>query len=374
MHRIQLCAIALLSGLTVVITPTTPLLAASNGSSLEPQNPLRVSQNPARVTAPELSPFETRVLREINSVRTNPSAYADWLESQRVHFNGNLLEIPGEPTIETQEGVDALDEAIRFLREARPLLPLQLSPGMSKAAQDHVADQGETGQTGNTGSDGSAFFERLSRYGRVNGPAAENITYGEESARIMVMRLIIDDGLSQRTQRNNLFNLDFRFMGLACGSHPTLTNMCTINFAGTYQEQPIATPSPTPPETPPETPSDTQPTSTPPTSTSAGVILIQEGVLQDGDPMYEDGSLYHEHRFRGEQGQSVTIRLESDDFDTFLAILNEEGTEVLAQNDDISENDTNSLVQMTLPYDGIYRVFVNGYNPTDRGRYRLVIY
>ncbi|MCW6035672.1 CAP domain-containing protein [Spirulina subsalsa FACHB-351] len=374
MHRIQLYAIALLSGLTVVIPLTTPLLAASNSSSLEPQTPVRVSQTPPGVAAPELSPFETRVWREINSLRTNPSAYADWLESQRVHFNGNLLEIPGEPTITTQEGVDALDEAIRFLREARPLLPLQLSPGMSKAAQDHVEDQGQTGQTGHTGSDGSAFFERLSRYGLVNGPAAENITYGEESARIMVMRLILDDGLPQRTQRNNLFNIDFKFMGLACGSHPTLTNMCTINLAGAYQEQTVATPPQTPPETPPTTPSDPDTTPTPPTSTSAGVILIQEGVLQDGDPMYEDGSLYHEHRFRGEEGQAVTIRLESDEFDTFLAVLNEDGTEVLAQNDDISEDDTNSLIQMTLPYNGIYRVFVNGYHPTDRGRYRLVIY
>src|SRR5207253_5198821 len=41
----------------------------------------------------------------------------------------------------------AVDEAVRFLKTARPLPPLTLSTGMSRAAADHCAEQVE-GQLG----------------------------------------------------------------------------------------------------------------------------------------------------------------------------------------------------------------------------------
>ena len=42
----------------------------------------------------------------------------------------------------TREGVGAVDDAIRFLRRARPLPPLAFSDGMSAAAAEHVRGTG----------------------------------------------------------------------------------------------------------------------------------------------------------------------------------------------------------------------------------------
>ena len=68
-------------------------------------------------------PTVEQVLAEINLARSNPAAYAEYLTAMRPMFKGNLYSHPGQPTIATNEGVAALDEAIAFLR-AQPSAPL----------------------------------------------------------------------------------------------------------------------------------------------------------------------------------------------------------------------------------------------------------
>jgi hypothetical protein len=102
-------------------------------------------------------------------------------------------------------------------------------------------------------------------------------------------------------------------------------------------------------------------------------ILLEQGMLEDGDQVYEqDGSLYDVHQFSGEAGQVITITVESDEFDTFLAVFDEDDL-IIAQNDDISDENTNSSVQITLPHSGAYRIFVNGYDESDLGRYTIQV-
>ena len=55
-----------------------------------------------------------------------------------------------------------------------------------------------------------------------------------------------------------------------------------------------------------------------------------------------DGSLYEEHSFEGCAGQSVTITVESRDFDTYVALSSPEG-KLLAQNDDINKSNSYSV-------------------------------
>lgn len=103
------------------------------------------------------------------------------------------------------------------------------------------------------------------------------------------------------------------------------------------------------------------------------LILQQEGVLGPGASVLpSDGSFYRIYNFQGRAGQSVTITLESADFDPYLALLGPDGQK-LAENNNLSQNDPNSALTLTLPRSGIYRAIVNTNQPGGRGRYLLTI-
>jgi uncharacterized protein YkwD len=130
----------------------------------------------------------------------------------------------------------AVDEAVRFLRKARPLPPLSLSPGMCHAAADHCAEQ-VAGQLGHDGGDRSSPGDRISRYGSWSSTWGENISYTQETARGVVLSLVIDDGVRSRGHRKNIFNPKFNYAGAAFGPHARYPTVCTIDFAGGYAER-----------------------------------------------------------------------------------------------------------------------------------------
>lgn len=176
------------------------------------------------------------VISELNLARQNPALYAGFLEDLRSHYNGNLLALPDRPKTYTKEGVRAVDEAIRFLRSTKPLAPLILSPGMSKGAADHCADQA-SGRLGHGGSDGSNPGQRMGRYGMWGASWGENISYGKTTARDIVIQLIVDDGLRARKHRKNIFNPNFNYAGAGYGPHAVYRTVCNIDFAGAYAER-----------------------------------------------------------------------------------------------------------------------------------------
>jgi hypothetical protein len=69
--------------------------------ALQVQVPLHSTLQAA---APVSAPAAQDVLAEINQARSNPSAYADWLETLRPYYTENVLSLPGEDRIRTQSG------------------------------------------------------------------------------------------------------------------------------------------------------------------------------------------------------------------------------------------------------------------------------
>jgi hypothetical protein len=192
----------------------------------------------ANSTPPYLPALETEVLEEMNLARTKPARYAKFLEERLRYYRGNRFKRPREIAIITQEGVSAHDEAIEFLRRVKPVAALNPSQGISRAAKDHVEDQGPSGGLGHQGNDGSRMSDRVNRYGEWSGKIGENISYGRSDARDIVIQLIFDDGTPSRGHRKNLFDPEFRVVGVACGEHAGYGVMCVTTFAADYKEMP----------------------------------------------------------------------------------------------------------------------------------------
>jgi uncharacterized protein YkwD len=160
------------------------------------------------------------VLAEVNLARTQPERYAEFVAESAAAARGS----------------QAVAEAMRFLQNAQPLAPLEWSEGISRAALAHVIDNGSRGRRGHAGSRGESPWQRMARFGQRTGSAAENISYGLRDARAIVVSLIIDEGVSGRGHRRNLFGAGFRVAGIATGAHARYGSMCVMDFASGFVE------------------------------------------------------------------------------------------------------------------------------------------
>ncbi|KTE21745.1 hypothetical protein ATE67_03550 [Sphingopyxis sp. H050] len=197
----------------------------------------------AAIAAP--SRFEASVLAELNRFRADPAAYADVLRSYRPRFEGRLLiaEEGGEIDIMTNEGVAAVNEAIRELRAEKPLARLTWSDSLARAAADHVAAQSRSGSVGHY-TNGRGPSERMRARG--GGPYVnEVITYGHHTPAGVIHQLLIDDGVPDRGHRYSLLRAEHRYAGVACGTHKVHRTMCVVLMSQTPDGSP-----PPPPKRP----------------------------------------------------------------------------------------------------------------------------
>lgn len=197
-------------------------------------NPITPDKLNTAANTTYLSPIEKEIILEVNRFRSNPAKYAnDYIAPLSKNYNNKLLNYPGEKiSIRTQEGVKALYECVSALQKATPKPIMYPSKALTKATGDHQKDQAETGKTGHTGSDNSTLKERIERYGKWQVRIAENIAYGNSSARQIVIFLLIDDGVKSRAHRKNLLNTDLKLVGVSFGKHPVYRTMCVMDFAG----------------------------------------------------------------------------------------------------------------------------------------------
>ena len=186
---------------------------------------------------PDWNRLAREVAAETNQLRRDPASYLPDLEALLPRFDGLVLERPGRPFLRTEEGAAAVQEAVAALRSAGSAQPLAWSAGLARAAGDHVRDQGPVGGTEHEGTDGSDPARRMERYGQWRGAVAENIAYGENSAREVVLQLLIDDGVPGRGHREALLDPEWGVSGVACGRHRDYGQMCVMDYAAGYVER-----------------------------------------------------------------------------------------------------------------------------------------
>ena len=96
------------------------------------------------------------------------------------------------------------------------------------------------------------------------------------------------------------------------------------------------------------------------------------GLLEESDPKLADDSFADYWTFRGVAGERVVITMESDDFDTYLALGRASGTEFesMDSNDD-GDDGTNSRLEVTISTNGEYLIRANSLAGGETGAYRL---
>jgi len=180
------------------------------------------------------SELERTVVTEMNLARTQPAVYADLLAKRRAHYQGTTYRPPGAAFgVRSHEGVPAVDEAITALRRQRPLPPLAWDDGLAAAARDLAKRQKQSGELGH-GNGSMAMRVRIERYGKWHATIGENIAYGPDQGREVVLQLLIDDNVPGRGHRKNIFSDDFRVAGAGCSTHPQFETVCVIDFAGGF--------------------------------------------------------------------------------------------------------------------------------------------
>lgn len=148
-----------------------------------------------------------------------------------IHYCSSPVKSPSQP----RKGFVRLMNVSKHFKQRSRCCHCPPLKGLTLAARDHVKDQGRTGAIGHTGSDSSTVVDRLNRYGKWGISAGENIYYGNGDARIIVVLLLIDDGVSSRGHRGNLLDSSFKVVGVSVGPHPLHGYMCVMDFAGSYE-------------------------------------------------------------------------------------------------------------------------------------------
>lgn len=181
--------------------------------------------------------LEREVFDLINFVRRNPKALIPELEGMLKCFKNKYFKIPGTNiNIITHEGDSAVKEAINFLNNQKVIVDFKESNGLYLAAKDHARDIGVNGLASHEGTDGSRMCDRIEKYGDWQISIAENIGFDDSKARDIVLNMIIDDGNASRGHRNNIFSIDFKSIGVACGPHRDYKHVSVINFAVSYKD------------------------------------------------------------------------------------------------------------------------------------------
>lgn len=167
--------------------------------------------------------FEQAVMDELNRVRADPGGYARYLQRERA-----------ERGVTNDERADprAFSEAVEYLRQQKPLPPLNPDDRLAQAAVEFASNQGPTGKIGH-GANGNLGL-RIQAKGVWAGLSGETISYGQPTPYDVVRQLVVDFGVSDRGHREMIFDQSFSAAGVGCGSHAQYGEMCVIDFAGAF--------------------------------------------------------------------------------------------------------------------------------------------
>ena len=163
--------------------------------------------------------FAQKVIEEVNKIRLNPKTYSTKIKGYLSYFQGNVLRIPNQQGLMTNEGPTAYREAADFLLTLPKLQPLTEDEALTSAAQEMATELSHYDEFEQM--DGINRDNILEKYGHYEGQFGESTDFGSMSPEMVIVNLLVDDGDKSRSNRKMLFKDSYRKIG--CGSAPHST-------------------------------------------------------------------------------------------------------------------------------------------------------
>ena len=161
-----------------------------------------------------------KIIKKINDIRTNSIDAKELLNKRLDNFDGTVY-LAGNAKFQSLEGVEAVEDALEYFEELQPVKPLEVCPGLTKAAQEHALYLAETGECSHTGKDKSTLEDRLSVEGIWRGHISELLAFQYQEADDYVLHWIVNDGVESRGDRKQLVSSNFGKIGVALANHST---------------------------------------------------------------------------------------------------------------------------------------------------------
>ena len=176
---------------------------------------------------------------ELNNLRKDPKSYIPLIEAEmKLLKKNNILKKPDSNLqIQTIEGKDAYQDAIKFLERQQPVQPLNEESRLSSAAIDLVRDLGQRGIVSHQDQYGQYVSERIEKYCEWDYSASEVIEVSSKNPQDILISLLVDDGLKNRPDRKTLFNQKYNFVGIGCGAHSEYEIVTVMVFVGSIRQK-----------------------------------------------------------------------------------------------------------------------------------------
>jgi len=108
---------------------------------------------------------------------------------------------------------------------------LLLCEELNSAAQKHCEDLCNNDTAGNTGTDGSTISDRINKCYHKCFNIGENISYETDNPLLIIKKMIKDKYSKTKTNRNNIFCLNFNKIGICIRKHLVYKFCCVIVFS-----------------------------------------------------------------------------------------------------------------------------------------------
>ena len=176
--------------------------------------------------------FAQKVIEEVNKIRLNPKTYSTKIKGYLSYFQGNVLRIPNQQGLMTNEGPTAYREAADFLLTLPKLQPLTEDEALTSAAQEMATELSHYDEFEQM--DGINRDNILEKYGHYEGQFGESTDFGSMSPEMVVINLLVDDGNKSRANRKMLFKETYRKIGCGCSPHNTYKSVTVLMFATNF--------------------------------------------------------------------------------------------------------------------------------------------